>query len=323
MADVLVPFILFTVALLVAGYYVWSVPEQQSGEALAIRLRELRSQIRGGARAPSDLVRREQRGTFAILGDFVSWLGVMRRLQTYIVQANLKYRAADVVGISLALVIVSFFFFDLIGLKLILLRLMLALMVGLIPIAYIRFLRSRRLAKFEEQLPDAIDLFTRTMRAGHNIHSGLETIATETSDPVKMEFKKLMEQLALGAPLETALHDLGDRLPIIDLKFFITGLVLQRQTGANMVGVLENLSLLVRERLNMAAKMKAHTAQQRFSAGLLCGLPFVVGLGFWFLKPEYMQLLFSDPVGSKFLTYAIISETIGILVIRKMSNVKF
>jgi tight adherence protein B len=247
----------------------------------------------------------------------------MRRLQTYIVQANLKYRAADVVGISLALVIVSFFFFELVGLRLILLRLMLALMVGLIPIAYIRFLRSRRIAKFEDQLPDAIDLFTRTMRAGHNIHSGLETIATETSDPVKMEFKKLMEQLALGAPLETALHDLGDRLPIIDLKFFITGLVLQRQTGANMVGVLENLSLLVRERLNMAAKMKAHTAQQRFSAGLLCGLPFVVGIGFWFLKPEYMQLLFSDPLGSKFLTYAIISETIGILVIRKMSNVKF
>ena len=120
MSDVLVPFILFTVALLIAGYYVWSVPEQQSGEALAVRLRELRSQTRGGARAPSDLIRREQRGSFAILGDFVSWLGVMRRLQTYIVQANLKYRAADVVGISLALVIVSFFFFQLVGMKLIL-----------------------------------------------------------------------------------------------------------------------------------------------------------------------------------------------------------
>jgi tight adherence protein B len=323
MAEALVPFILFTVALLIAGYYVWSVPEQQSGEALAVRLRELRSQTRGGARGPSDLVRREQRGSFAWLGDFVSWLGVMRRLQTYIVQANLKYRAADVVGISLALVIVSFFFFELAGMRLVFLRLLLAALVGVIPIAYIRIVRARRIAKFEEQLPDAIDLFTRTMRAGHNIHSGLETIATETSDPVKMEFKKLMEQLALGAPLETALHDLGGRLPIIDLKFFITGLVLQRQTGANMVGVLENLSLLVRERLNMAAKMKAHTAQQRFSAGLLCGLPFVVGLGFWFLKPEYMQLLFSDPLGSKFLTYGIISETIGILVIRKMSNVKF
>ena len=122
--------------------------------------------------------------------------------------------------------------------QLLVLRGLLSLLIGAIPIAYIRFKRSKRLAKFEDQLPDAIDLFTRTMRSGHNIHSGLETVSTETSDPVKMEFKKLMEQLALGAPLETALHDLGERVPIIDLKFFITGLVLQRQTGANMVGVL-------------------------------------------------------------------------------------
>src|SRR5256885_2088443 len=321
--DLAVAFVLFTVALLIAGYYVWTVPEQQASESLTMRLRELRTQSRSGARVSSDLIQREHRGSLAFLGDFVSWLGVMRRLQTYIVQANLKYRAADVVGLSIALAVGTFLLFGLMGLRLLALRLLLALLVGAIPIAYVRHMRNKRLRKFEDQLPDAIDLFTRTMRSGHNIHSGLETIAAETADPVRMEFKKLMEQLALGAPLETALHDLGDRIPIIDLKFFITGLVLQRQTGANMVAVLENLSLLVRERLNMSAKMKAHTAQQRFSAALLCGLPFVVGLGFWFLKPEYIHLLYSDPIGSKFLTYAIISEIVGILVIRKLANVKF
>src|SRR3989442_5860339 len=321
--DVFVAFLFFTVALLIAGYYVWSVPQQQASDSLAIRLREMRTQSRSGARAPSDLIQREHRGSLAFLGDFFAWLGVMRRLQNYIVQANLKYRAADVVGLSLALAIAFFLLFGLFGMQLLVLRALLSLLFGAIPIAYIRLVRAKRLAKFEDQLPDAIDLFTRTMRSGHNIHSGLETISTETGDPVRMEFKRLMEQLALGAPLETALHDLGERVPIIDLKFFITGLVLQRQTGANMVAVLEILSLLVRERLNMAAKMKAHTAQQRFSTGLLCGLPFVVGIGFWFLKPEYIHLLYTDPIGSKFLTYAIISEIIGILVIRKLANVKF
>lgn len=321
--ELLVAFLLFTIALLIAGYYVWSVPEQQAADSLAVRLRELRAQSRSGSRAASDLIKREHRGPFAFLGDFVSWLGVMRRLQAYIVQANLKYRAADVVGLSLATALAVFLLLGLFGLQLFVLRLLIALLFGAIPIAYIRQKRSQRMRRFEDQLPDAIDLFTRTMRSGHNIHSGLETIANETTDPVRMEFKKLMEQLALGAPLETALHDLGDRVPIIDLKFFITGLVLQRQTGANMVAVLENLSLLVRERLNMAAKMKAHTAQQRFSAGLLCGLPFVVGIGFWFLKPEYIHLLYTDPIGSKFLTYAIISEIVGILVIRKLANIKF
>ena len=322
MADVVVAFVLFSIALLIAGYYVWSVPEQQASDALAGRLRELRSQTRSGPRVASDLIKREHRGTFAFLGDFFTWLGVMRRMQTYIVQANLKYRAADVVGLSVALTILSFLLFGLMGMSLLLLRLILGLLVGAIPIVYIRWVRSKRLQKFEDQLPDAIDLFTRTMRSGHNIHSGLETIATETADPVKMEFKKLMEELALGSQVEPALHGLGKRVPLIDLKFFITSLILQRQTGANMVSVLENLSTLVRERLNMAAKMKAHTAQQRFSAGLLCCLPLVVGIGFWILKPEYVRLLWTDPVGSKFFTYAIISEFVGILVIRKIANIK-
>src|ERR1019366_3431768 len=114
------------------------------------------------------------------------------------------------------------------------------------------------------------------------------------------EFRKVVEELALGSAIEPALHSLGERIPLLDLKFFVTGLILQRQTGANMVNVLENLSTLIRERLNMAAKLKAHTAQQRFSAALLCGLPFVVGLGFWFVKPEYMRLLWTDPIGTKF-----------------------
>jgi tight adherence protein B len=255
------------------------------------------------------------------LGDLVTWVGVLRRLQEIIRQANLKYRAADVLGISLALAAMTFVVLTLFG-GMLFLRLLIALSAGIVPLVYILRVRNQRLRKFEEQLPDAIDLFTRTMRAGHNIHSGLETIASETSDPVRMEFKKLMEELGLGSQVEPALHELGRRVPLIDLKFFITSLILQRQTGANMVAVLENLSTLVRERLNMAAKMKAHTAQQRFSAGLLCALPFVVGLGFWILKPEYIRLLWTDPVGSKFLTYAICSEIVGILIVRKIANIK-
>jgi tight adherence protein B len=252
----------------------------------------------------------------------VEWIGVVRRLQSYITQANLPWRAADIAGISIAVTLLTYLLLSLTP-GIYLLHMFVALAVGSSPIAYIMRKRNSRLAKFEEQLPDAIDLFTRTMRAGHNIHSGLETIAAETPDPVRMEFRKLMEELALGSQIEPALHNLGTRIPLVDLKFFITGLILQRQTGANMVAVLENLSVLVRERLNMAAKLKAHTAQQRFSAGLLCALPLVVGLGFWVLKPDYVRLLWTDPIGSKFFTYAVISECVGILVIRKMANVKF
>jgi tight adherence protein B len=110
---------------------------------------------------------------------------------------------------------------------------------------------------------------------------------------------------------------------LIDLKFFITGLILQRQTGADLVQVLEGLAQLVRERLGLAAKMKAATAQQRFSAGLLCVLPLVVAFGFWILKPDYIQLLYTDEIGQKFLTYAVISELVGIVIIRKIANPRF
>ncbi len=315
-------FVVFSVALYGVGYYLWSVPQQHAADHLGGRLRELRAHMRTRSAKAPELLRREHRGSFAFLGDLVTWVGVLRRLQEIIEQADLKYRAADVFGMSVALGVGTFLLLSLTGGGFFFLRVLIAAAAGFAPVAYIQRVRSRRLRKFEEMLPDAIDLFTRTMRAGHNIHSGLETIATETANPVRQEFKKLMEELALGSQVEPALHGLGKRVPLIDLKFFITSLILQRQTGANMVTVLENLSMLVRERLNMAAKMKAHTAQQRFSAGLLCCLPLVVGLGFWILKPEYVRLLWTDPTGIKFFTYAICSEIVGILIIRKIANIK-
>ena len=122
--------------------------------------------------------------------------------------------------------------------------------------------------------------------------------------------------------MSDALHSLGDRVPLLDLRFFSTGVILQRETGANIVTVMENLSTIIRERLQLRARLRSHTAQQRFSAALLCGLPIVTGLFFYFLRYEYISLLWLTPLGSKFLIYGIISEIIGILVIRKVASVK-
>ena len=322
MLFTLLSFLLFAGALYGVAHYVWIVPQQKAARALQSRLRGVRSNGGGPReRSAADLIQRESRGSFAALGDLFSKLAILGRLQAMINQGNLKYRAADVAGICVAIAVATYLFL-LLFVPIPALRLVLALLFGSLPVAWIVRQRNARMKKFEDQLPDAIDLFTRTMRAGHNIHSGLETIAEETSDPIRMEFRKVTEELALGSAIEAALHKLGDRVPIIDLKFFITGLILQRQTGANMVAVLENLATLIRERLNMAGKLKAHTASQRFSAGLLCALPFVVGIGFWFVKPDYLRLLWTDPLGIKFFTYGIISEIVGILVIRHISKVK-
>ena len=317
-----IAFLIFSGAFLAAGYYAFSIPQQREQDKLVSRMRELRVRHNPRAGARGDLIRREEQGTFAFVTDFFQWMGLLRRLQEYIDQANMKYRASDVFTLSLIVFVVVYFILGFVGVPMAILRIFIALLLASIPIAYISKVRSRRMSKFEDMLPDTIDLFNRTMKAGHNIHSGLETIASESSDPVKMEFKKVVEELALGSQIESALHGLGKRMPIIDLKFFITALILQRQTGANMVSVLENLSTLVRERLNLTSKMKAATASQRFSAGLICGMPIVMGVGMWFLKPDMISILWTDETGSKFLTYAIVSEIVGILVIRKLSNLK-
>ena len=319
---VIVAFLIFAASLGGVAYYVWAIPLREQQEVLAARLKDLRGNVRTRTRSSPDLMHHEERGTFAFLNNLFDWIAPLRRLQVTIRQANLKYRAQDVLVVCIVTGVLVYVIEEIAGLSIFLLKLVIAGLAGYAPIFLIARKRASRMGKFEENLPDAIDLFTRTMRAGHNIHSGLETIAEETSDPIKMEFRKVMEEMSLGQPLEPALHGLGERIPILDLKFFITGLILQRQTGANMVSVLENLSTLVRERLNMAAKMRAHTAQQRFSAGLLCVLPIVVGLGFWLVKPEFIALLYTDPLGQKLLTYAVCSEIVGILVIRSFSNIK-
>lgn len=324
----IVAFIIFSVALFVAGYYVWTVPEQQESAVIAARLRELRTRSGGGgvARKNSgarDLIRREEAGAFAFLGEWLSFAGSLRRVQELIDQADLKYRAVDVIGITVLLAAGTFFFLGLLGLQMMILRLVISALVAAAPMFLIMKVRGRRLGRFETLFPDAIDLFNRSMKAGHTIHSGLETIATEALEPVKSEFKKVIEELSLGSQIDAALLNLGKRIPMIDLKFFITGLILQRQTGANMTEVLDNLSLLVRERLNMVAKMRAHTSQQRLSAGLLCALPIVLGTVFWILRPEMMNLLITDETGNWFFTAGIVSEIVGILVIRKMANPRF
>lgn len=314
--------VFFSVAGWLAAHYVWRIPQRQEEERLNVRMRELRARAAvQRQRTGGDLLRRESVGTFSF-ATFLDWVKPLKRLQQIIEQANLKYRATDVFTVSVILFVVIFALTGLfIGYWPI--KLAFASVVSAIPTMYIMWKKSSRLGKFERMLPETIDLFNRSMKAGHNIQGGLETIASETSDPVQMEFKKVIEELALGAPTEEALHHLGDRIPLIDLKFFITGLILQRQTGANMVDMLENLAMLIRERLNLAEKLRAGTASQRFSAALVCSIPLVIFIIYWFQKPEYVALLIEDETGNMILTYAIISELIGILVIRKIASPKF
>ncbi len=314
--NALVTLIIFTAAFAAAAEFAWWGPRRRVRTEIDQRLRGLR--VESGRRSMSLLRQQQLTG-----GSFLSRLELMKRLQATIDQARLPYRAGNVMASSILLLAGGYLAADLLGLfPFLTLKLFFAVGCSVVPVVYIRAKRQRRMRQIEEMLPDAIDLFTRAMRAGHNIHSGLQVLADETPEPLGGEFKKLAEELTLGATVIEALHSLGDRVPLLDLRFFSTGVILQRETGANIVVVMENLSAVIRERLQLRARLRAHTAQQRFSASLLCGLPVVTGVVFYILRYEYISVLWLTPGGSRFLIYGIVSEILGILLIRRVASVR-
>ena len=312
----LITLAIFTAAFAAAAEFAWWGPRRRTRMEIDQRLRGLRVQA---GRRPGSLLRQQQLSR----GSFLSRFEMMKRVQDTIDQARLPYRAGNAVAFSFFLLAAGYLAADILQLfPFFILKAMFAIACSLAPMLYVRTKRNSRMRQIEEMLPDAIDLFTRAMRAGHNIQGGLQVLSEETPEPLGEEFKKLVEDLALGSTVPEALHSLGDRVPLLDLRFFSTGVILQRETGANIVTVMENLAAVIRERLQLRARLRAHTAQQRFSAALLCSLPVITGVVFYFLRYEYVSVLWLTPAGSQFLIYGIISEIVGILIIRRIGSVR-
>src|SRR5437899_5078549 len=232
----LITLLIFTAAFAGAAEYAWWSPARRTRQEIEHRLRGLRVEA---GRRPDSLLRQQ----YSSSGTFLSKLEIMKWLQDSIDQARLPYRAGNVVLFSVVLLAGGYLVAD--GLQLfpfLVLKILFAVGCSIIPPLYIRVKRQRRMRQIEEMLPESIDLFTRAMRAGHNIHSGLQVLADEAPEPIAGEFKKVGEELSLGSSIESALHNLGERIPLLDMRFFVTGLILQRETGANLVSVLEGMS---------------------------------------------------------------------------------
>ena len=174
----------------------------------------------------------------------------------------------------------------------------LALVGGAIaPFAYVALMRSRRLRAFEKQFPEAIDLLGRAVRAGHSFTSGLEMIAGELAEPVATEFRTTFEEQNFGLPVRDALLNLTERVPLIDVQFFVTALLIQKETGGNLAEILDNLSHVVRERFRIYGEVRVKTAQGRLTAGILISVPPIMIMMMRVLNPSYIQVLFQDPIG--------------------------
>jgi tight adherence protein B len=200
----------------------------------------------------------------------------------------------------------------------------LGIVVGIHPalLIWVLWRRRRRLKAFAAQLPDALEMLARSLRAGQSLGFGMNMVAEEMSLPISKEFGRAFEEQNLGVPLEETLQSLTDRVPNLDLKFFATAVVLQRQTGGDLAEILDKIGTLIRDRFRIWGQVQALTGEGRLSGLVLLGLPFVLFIAVYQLNPEYLMLLFRDPMGKKMLAVAIFMQVLGALVIRKIVNIK-
>lgn len=195
--------------------------------------------------------------------------------------------------------------------------------LGTVPFLYLVQKRKLRARRFSELLPEAIDLMSRGLRAGQALPATIETIANECDDPLRSEFRRAADEQSFGLPFREAMLNLGRRMPVPDLQFLITAILVQKETGGNLAQILDKTSHVLRERIRVIGQMRIRTAQGRFTGGVLIGLPFVIFFGLNALQPGYGRALFETPQGQKMVTYAAFMMAAGILMIRRIVSVRF
>jgi tight adherence protein B len=191
-----------------------------------------------------------------------------------------------------------------------------------IPILWLVHRRTVRMKRFEEQFPEALDLLSRAIRAGHAFQTAMGMIADELAAPVGPEFKKTFDEQNFGLPLRDALNQLAERVPLLDVRFFVTAVLIQRDTGGNLSEILDNLAHVVRERFKILRQVRVHTAHGRFTGYVLLALPAALAIVLSYISPSHMEMLFKERMGQMMLMGAIVMQTIGFLWIRQVIKIE-
>jgi len=199
----------------------------------------------------------------------------------------------------------------------------LAAIAGLaMPILWLKHKASTRRARFEEMFPEALDLLSRAIRAGHAFQTAMGMVADEMADPIGPEFKRTFDQQNYGLPLKDALNELADRVSLLDVRFFVTAVLIQRDTGGNLSEILDNLAHVVRERFKILRQVRVHTAHGRFTGYVLLGLPAFLACALMVINPEHMGLLFKEPMGRMMILATLVMQTIGFFWIRQVVKIE-
>jgi tight adherence protein B len=244
----------------------------------------------------------------------------MHSLDRLVQQANSSHSAGFFILLSLFLGTTALLFITLVS-KNAAVAMVIAPLMGAGPFLWLRLKKKKRIEKFQKQLPEALELVGRALKAGHALSSGLKLAADEFSDPIGGEFEETIDEINFGVAVADALKNLSNRIDCPELKFFVVSVILQRETGGNLAEIIENLARLIRERFKFEGKVRVLSAEGRLSAVILVALPFVIAMLLRFLNPEYMQTLFSQQTGRTITLAALVMMAMGVVIIRKMIKI--
>lgn len=310
------------VGLVVGGYALFTtIPAKLEQRRLDRRLREVSAPLESqDSTSDSSLVMQPSEGPLPGIDRLLAKTTAGTGLARLIEQSGAKTAPSAIVSIGFGVGLT-------IGLVTgVLTRPVFGMLAGVLgaflPLAFLFQRKGSRMNAFEEQFPEALDLMARALRAGHAFQTSLGMAADEMKDPVGPEFKMTYDRQNFGLPLREALQQMTERVPLLDVRFFVTAVLIQRETGGNLSEILENLAHVVRERFKIRRQVRVYTAHGRFTAGVLLSLPAALGVGLMFINPEHMQTLFNERMGQRLLIAAIIMQGIGFVWIRNVIKIE-
>jgi tight adherence protein B len=272
------------------------------------------------AEAP-DILRKRTLSTVPALNEILSRVPGVNALDRLVQQANVQYPPSVFALLALVLALAGYYVCYFMTRNPAVSLLVGALLAG-IPFSYLLIKKKNRMHKFLRQLPEALDLIGRGLRAGHAFTTGLKLAAENFGDPLGPEFDETLDEINFGVSVPDALKNLAQRVDCPDLKFFVVSVVIQRETGGNLAEIIENIARIVRERFKFEDKLRVLSAEARFSAKVLVAFPFLILIALRFMNPEYVNLLFEDPIGTKMLAVAGFMMVFGIFVMVRMVKIR-
>jgi tight adherence protein B len=320
---VLIPFLVFVTCLFMT-YALYLITSRKTDKRRALLNERLAEAIRSSAHSADEDV---QLAREDLLSE-IPWVNrrlvnfkVTARLKQIIDQADLNVPVMRLVLFSLTAGVLAFLAVSMVSPSY-LLRTVVGVIAGAMPFSHVLAKRKKRLNKFLRLLPDALDLMSRGLSAGHAFTEALQMVGTEMPEPIATEFRKTYEEQNLGLSLKLALENLVHRVPILDLRMCVTAILIQRETGGNLSELLEKVAYTIRERFRIMEDLKTLTLSSRWSAWLLCALPILLAVYMSTVNPTYMEVMWRDPRGHKLLAVAAIMQILGMLMVRKIMAIK-